>query len=120
MSAKENKNRYWHAKFESGEEIIADYFADEDTLDVWYLSAPDADWQAATSTTVYGAVNNLNVVRKWAPHFEGFTHNTLLCYNPALDEMEVMLWMRSKGKSGIVKAEDKSIYAQIEPTEETK
>lgn len=117
MNTSANKNRYWHAKFESGEEIIADYFAEEDSLETWYLSGPDADWQPATSTTGYGAVYNLNVVRTWAPHFEGFTHNTVLTYNPALDEMKVQLWMRTKGKSGIVKAEDKSIYAQIEPND---
>jgi hypothetical protein len=112
MDNKVQTSRHWHATFDSGEQIVADYYPDENRLETYYLPKPNAEWQPATHTSVYGISDNLKTIRKWAPHFKDLPHNTILCYNPNTDEMEVMLWMQTKNKSALIKAKE------IEPTEE--
>jgi hypothetical protein len=112
MDNKVQTSRHWHATFDSGEQIVADYYPDEDRLDTYYLPEPNAQWQPATHTTVYGTVRNMQVIRKWAPHFENKTHQTLLVYHPFNDTMTVQMTCGNDPTLTYVEAKD------IEPTEE--
>ena len=91
MNTEVQQSRHWHAKFHSGEQILADYFPDDDRLEIWYSSGPGHDWEQPTHTTMYGHYDNLRFVRKWAPHFKNKTHSTLLVYHPVNDTMTVQL-----------------------------
>ena len=106
-------NRTWHAKFQSGEQIIADYFADKDLIEIWYRSETDTDWRLAEKTTAYGRPGDLSVVRKWAPTFDGTNYTTLLVYNPALNEMTIQMSTNgSKVFNEFIKAEDKDFLSE--------
>ena len=105
-------SRHWHATFDSGEQIVADYYPDENRLETYYLPSSNAEWQPATHTSVYGISENLKTIRKWAPHFKNKTNQTLLVYHPINDTMTVQLACGNDPTFTYVQAKD------IEPTEE--
>lgn len=75
----ESINRSWHAKFDGGQQVIIDYWADEDSIEVWYLPKAqnwfepyaEQNWEKAQSIRIYGVATNLSSVRTWAPEFKG-------------------------------------------------